>query len=114
MRLGVFSVLYSQLPFEQALDKIRAMGAEAVEIGCGNYPGNAHCKPEELLADQDQALAFRKAVEERGMVISALSQHGNPVHPDPEFRAPARTEHANRTEQIEVCEPDIRRLSAAH
>jgi sugar phosphate isomerase/epimerase len=86
MRLGVFSVLYSQLPFEQALDKIRDMGADAVEIGTGNYPGDAHCKPQELLADQAKARAFRRAVEERGMIISALSQHGNPVHPDPAFR----------------------------
>ena len=86
MRLGVFSVLYSQLPFEQALDKIRDMGADAVEIGTGNYPGDAHCKPNELLADQAKARAFRRAVEERGMIISALSQHGNPVHPDPAFR----------------------------
>jgi sugar phosphate isomerase/epimerase len=86
MRLGVFSVLYSQLPFEQALDKIREMGADAVEIGTGNYPGDAHCKPEELLADQAKARAFRRAVEERGMTISALSQHGNPVHPNPAFR----------------------------
>jgi sugar phosphate isomerase/epimerase len=86
MRLGVFSVLYSQLPFAQALDKIREMGADAVEVGTGNYPGDAHCKPEELLADESKARAFRRAVEERGMIISALSQHGNPVHPDPAFR----------------------------
>ena len=87
MKLGVFTVPYSQLPFEEALDKVRAMGVDAVEIGCGNYPGDAHCKPAELLADEARATAFRKAVEERGMIISALSQHGNPVHPDAEFRA---------------------------
>jgi sugar phosphate isomerase/epimerase len=86
VRLGVFSVLYSQLPLEQALDKIGAMGADAVEIGTGNYPGDAHCKPEELLADEAKARAFRRAVEDRGMIISALSQHGNPVHPDLAFR----------------------------
>ena len=87
MRLGVFSVLYSQLPFEQALDKFRGMGLDAVEVGCGNYPGDAHCKPAELLADEEKARAFRKGVADREMIISALSQHGNPVHPDPEFRA---------------------------
>ncbi|MFL5796834.1 MAG: sugar phosphate isomerase/epimerase family protein [Actinomycetota bacterium] len=86
MRLGVFSVLYSQLPFEQALDKFQGLGLDAVEIGCGNYPGDAHCKPAELLADDRRTKAFRQAVEDRGMIISALSQHGNPVHPDPEFR----------------------------
>ena len=63
MRLGVFSVLYSQLPFEQALDRFQGLGLDAVEIGCGNYPGDAHCKPAELLADDRRTKAFRKAVE---------------------------------------------------
>ena len=85
MKLGVFAVLYSGLPFEQALDKVKDMGVEAVEIGTGNYPGDAHCKPDELLADAKKARAFKEAVESRDLVISALSQHGNPIHPDPEF-----------------------------
>src|SRR3990170_8601149 len=86
MKLGVITVLYQNLPLEAVLDKVKAMGIEAVEIGTGNYPGDAHCKPDELLAEPAKARAFRKAVEDRGMVISGLSQHGNPVHPDPDFR----------------------------
>jgi sugar phosphate isomerase/epimerase len=86
VKLGVFTVLYRDLPFEEALDRFAAMGLEAVEIGTGNYPGDAHCKPGELLEDPSKATAFRKAVEERGMVISGLSQHGNPLHPDADFR----------------------------
>jgi sugar phosphate isomerase/epimerase len=86
MKLGVFTVLYRDLPFEEALDRLAGMGVEAVEIGTGNYPGDAHCKPDELLADEAKARAFRDAVERRGLIISGLSQHGNPVHPDPEFR----------------------------
>ena len=82
MKLGVFTVLYQKLPFEQALDKLASMGAEAVEIGTGNYPGNAHCRPQELLDDPGAAMRFRKAVEKRGLFISALSQHGNPLHPE--------------------------------
>ena len=86
MRLGVFTVLYRDRPFEEALDRFAEMGLEAVEIGTGNYPGDAHCNPDELLADAAKATAFRKAVEDRGMIISGLSQHGNPIHPDPGFR----------------------------
>jgi sugar phosphate isomerase/epimerase len=82
MKLGVFTVLYQKLPFEQALDKLAEMGAEAVEIGTGNYPGDAHCHPQELLDDPGAAKRFKKAVEKRGLFISALSQHGNPLHPD--------------------------------
>ena len=65
-----------------ALDRAVALGLEAVEIATGNYPGDAHCRPAELL--DDSALDdFRRAVERRGLEISALSQQGNPLHPDP-------------------------------
>jgi sugar phosphate isomerase/epimerase len=82
MKLGVFTVLLGDIPFEPMLDKVAAMGIEAVEIGTGNFPGNAHCDPDQLLQEPARLSAFRRAVEERGLVISALSQHGNPVHPD--------------------------------
>ena len=82
MRLGVFTVLYQDLPFEQALDKLAGLGVEAVEVGTGNYPGSAHCDPDELLADEGKRRAFKQAIESRGLVLSALSQHGNPLHPD--------------------------------
>jgi sugar phosphate isomerase/epimerase len=84
MKLGVFTVLYQQMPFEQTLDLLQSLGVEAVEIGTGNYPGSRHCDPDALLSDDHAAQAFRKAVESRGMFISALSQHGNPLHPQSE------------------------------
>jgi len=107
MKLGVFTVPYSQLPFEEALDKVRAMGVDAVEIGTGNYPGNAHCKPDELLADESKAKAFRAAVEDRGMIISALSQHGNPLHPDPAFRERDRAVWESTVRLAEVLEVPV-------
>ncbi|MFW5433764.1 sugar phosphate isomerase/epimerase family protein [Paenibacillus apiarius] len=85
MKLGVFAVLYGQLPLEEALDTIAAKGVEAVEIGTGGYPGNKHCNPNELLADEGKIKAFKQAVESRGLMISALSCHGNPLHPQKEI-----------------------------
>jgi sugar phosphate isomerase/epimerase len=87
VRIGVFTVLYQDEPFPAVLDRLAALGVEAVEIGVGNNPGSRHCDVEGLLADPERARAYRRAVEERGMVISALSQHGNPVHPDSEVAA---------------------------
>lgn len=81
MKLGVFTPLYGNLPLEEALDKIAARGVEAVEIGCGGYPGNTHCNPQELLADDSKLQAFKEAIESRNLMISALSCHGNPLHP---------------------------------
>jgi sugar phosphate isomerase/epimerase len=90
VRLGVFTVLYSGTPFEEVLDRLAGLGVQAVELGSGGHPGTAHCDPDELLADESKVHALRRAVESRGMVISALSQHANPLHPD---EAVARTAH---------------------
>jgi sugar phosphate isomerase/epimerase len=81
MKLGVFTVLFSGRPLEEALDYIASKGLEAVEIGTGGYPGNAHCDPDDLLNDPGKLKAFKRAVESRGLIISALSCHGNPLHP---------------------------------
>src|SRR4029453_16714065 len=81
MKLGVFSVLFAQKPFEEALDYIASKGLDAIEIGTGGYPGNAHCDLDGLLADEGKLKAFKHAVESRGLMISALSCHGNPLHP---------------------------------
>jgi sugar phosphate isomerase/epimerase len=83
MKLGVFAVMFGAMKFENALDYIVSMGVEAVEIGCGGYVGDAHCKAAELLKDDNTAATFKKAVADRGLSISALSAHANPLHPDP-------------------------------
>jgi sugar phosphate isomerase/epimerase len=85
MKVGTFAVLLSQRPFEEALDYLQGIGIEAIEIGTGGYVGDAHCKPAELLANPDRLAAFRRAIESRGFTISALSCHGNPLHPQREI-----------------------------
>lgn len=82
MRIGVFSVIFQNLPFEQALDRILSYGATAVEIGTGGYPGSHHCDMPALLASEQKRKAYLKAVESRGMLISAFSCHSNPISPD--------------------------------
>jgi sugar phosphate isomerase/epimerase len=107
VKLGVFTVLYRDRPFEEALDRFVELGLEAVEIGTGNYPGDAHCHPDELLADERKARAFRAAVEDRGLVISGLSQHGNPLHPDAAFRARDREVWEKTVRLAEVLEVPV-------
>jgi sugar phosphate isomerase/epimerase len=83
MRLGVFTPLLSTLPLEGALDKLSALSVHTVELGTGNYPGDAHCKLSML--DDEAALAkFQKTLADKNFTISALSCHGNALHPDKE------------------------------
>ncbi len=61
MKLGVFTVLFKDLPLEEALDRVVEYDLEAVEIGTGNYPGNAHCDPDELLENDARAIRTARA-----------------------------------------------------
>jgi sugar phosphate isomerase/epimerase len=87
MKLGVFTVLFANEQLETALDRVVDAGLDCVEIGTGNYPGDAHCRPAELLADTSALAAFRRSIESRGLEISAFSCHGNPLHPRQEVAA---------------------------
>ena len=60
MKLGVFAVLFGNKPFEETLDYLVELGLEAVEIGTGAYPGDAHCKPRELLTNDSKLKAFKR------------------------------------------------------
>ena len=82
MKVGVFSAILSNLPLEKALAHIAGLGCDSVELGTGAYPGDAHCKPAELLASKSKRDRFVKAVADSGLGISSLSCHGNPLHPD--------------------------------
>ena len=82
MKLSVLTNLFAGLSFDEALAKFEALGIDAVEIGCGGYPGKAHCNPKELLAS-DKALAeWCDTLKRHNLEVCALSVHGNPVHPD--------------------------------
>lgn len=84
MKLSVLNVVLGDWPFAKAMKYLADSGVQAVEIGCGGFPGKAHCDPSVLLSDKDKLAEFRDVLQANGLEISALSTHGNPVHPNPE------------------------------
>ncbi len=85
MDLGVFTAGMSDGSLGAVCDIAVKNGLKAVEIGVGNYPGSAHCPVDELLADSAKAEDWKKIITGKGLKISALSCHGNPLHPDLDF-----------------------------
>lgn len=81
MKLGAFNPVFGTLSLEAMLDKFVALGLQTVEIASGGYVGKQHCDPEKLLADSQALTAFKDAFDSRNLSISALSCHGNPLHP---------------------------------
>ncbi len=80
--IGVFDPVFENLPLDAMIEKISAMGIEAVEIGTGGYPGSPHCPVQELLDDSGKLRAWKKKFEDRNIQVATLSCHGNPLHPD--------------------------------
>src|SRR5712675_2714541 len=85
--IGVFDPVYEKLSLDEMLDRVSALGLEAMEIGTGGYPGTGHCPIDELLADPGKAKAWKKKFEDRGIQVATLSCHGNAVHPDAKHAA---------------------------
>ncbi len=86
MKVGVFTALLGQLPLDDVLKKLSGLGVTTVELGTGNYPGDPHCKLE-MLENETALVEFKKKLDDHGIGISALSCHGNALHPDKAFAA---------------------------
>lgn len=83
MKLSVLTNLFGNMSYEEAFQKFEELGVDAVEIGCGGYPGKAHCNPKELLQDEKKLQAFTDSLKRHHLELACLSCHGNAVHPDP-------------------------------
>jgi sugar phosphate isomerase/epimerase len=86
VKVGVFTALLSQMSLDDVLKKLKSHGVSTVELGTGNYPGDPHCKLS-MLDNPGELDTFKKKLADSGFSISALSCHGNPLHPDPAFSA---------------------------
>lgn len=82
MKLGVMANCFGDKSWEDAVKAAKAAGLEAIEPGTGGFVGKAHCDPEVLLKDDRAAGKFIDTCKSQGIEISALSAHGNPLHPD--------------------------------
>lgn len=87
MKLGVLTVPLQGMPAEEAFAYLSSLGVTSVELGTGGYTNKNHCDPDILLADESKIDALKAALEKYNLTISALSCHGNPIHPNKEIAA---------------------------
>jgi len=83
MKLGVLTVMMSDKPLKQVLNILRPLGVQTVELGAGNFANDAHLNPKVLLTSKPKRDELLAMLMGEGMEISALSCHGNCLHPDP-------------------------------
>jgi sugar phosphate isomerase/epimerase len=84
MKLGVVSYALVELELGVALDRVRALGLDAVEFACaGWFSDLRHGDPAVLAHDAGARARWCEEFSRRGLGISAFAVHGRPLHPDP-------------------------------
>ena len=81
MKLGVMCPVLYDMELEEALKYLSELGVDCMEVGAGGSPGDKFLKPEELLGHPDKIAAYKALFEKYNISISAISCHGNPLHP---------------------------------
>lgn len=98
MKVGLFTTLFGKDNLDQVIKRAKKLGIADLEIGTGNYPGDVHCKLE-FLTNALRRSEFAAKLKDNGMRISALSCHGNPLHPNKEI-ARVNDEVSRKTVQL--------------
>ena len=92
MDIGVLTVPLGGEPIDDAAAYLADLGVDAVELGVGGWPGEDHVDRGALLDDGAAREELLALLDGRGLRISALATHNNPLHPDEERAATADRE----------------------
>ena len=82
MKLGVMSPVLGGVSLREMIEYLSSLGVQSLELGCGGYPGKAHCDAADFLAHPEKIEELKALLAENHMDLPALACHGNPLHPD--------------------------------
>ena len=54
MKLGVMSPVLGGMSLRQMIEYLSSLGVQSLELGCGGYPGKAHCDAADFLAHPEK------------------------------------------------------------
>jgi sugar phosphate isomerase/epimerase len=77
--------MFGSKPLHEVLPYLTSLGVQAVEFGSGAYLKTAHFPTVELLRDSAQRKVLKDLIRAQDLMVSALSCHGNPLHPNPQI-----------------------------
>lgn len=95
MKLGCLTAMFSVKSLEETLKILKPFGLGAVELGVGNYPGSTHVPVEKMLESITLCREFKAMLAGEDLEISALSCHGNCLHPVKGIAEAARETNMN-------------------
>lgn len=87
MKLSVVSGVLGGISLDESLAYLKSIGVTQFELGVGGYPGTKHADAKILCKDQAKREELMATFKKYDMEISALSVHGNCVHPNKKIAA---------------------------
>lgn len=84
MQLSVVNGVFGGVTLDESLKFLSDKGVKQLELGVGGYPGTVHADAKVLIKDEKKRKELMDTFAKYGMSISALSVHGNCVHPNKE------------------------------
>lgn len=85
MQLSVVNGVFGGVTLDESLKFLSDKGVKQLELGVGGYPGTVHADAKVLINDEKARKELMDTFNKYGMSISALSVHGNCVHPNKEI-----------------------------
>jgi len=87
MQLSVVNGVFGGMTLDESLKFLSDNGVHQLELGVGGYPGTVHADAKKLIKDEKARAELMATFEKYGATISAISVHGNCVHPNKEIAA---------------------------
>lgn len=84
MQLSVVNGVFGGMSLEDSLKKLNELGVPQLELGVGGYPGTVHADAKILIRDEAARKKLMDTFRKYNVGISAISVHGNCVHPNKE------------------------------
>lgn len=81
MKLGLITDSLGNRTLDSALDLIAELGLESVELAAGGWSESPHIDLPQLVESARARAELAKAVNSRGLTLTALNANGNQLHP---------------------------------
>ena len=85
MKLGLLTGVLGDHPRERAFEIASGLGLDAVELGTGEFSSDWHVGLDAVVDGQQGVDELQRELDKNSLEISALSCHGNPLHPNPAY-----------------------------
>ncbi|MBJ7599097.1 MAG: sugar phosphate isomerase [Candidatus Nephthysia bennettiae] len=84
MKLGAYTACLQDRTLGEALEVLRGMGLESIEVNSGGFIPAPHIHVDALMASDRARGEYLAQMADAGLELTALNVNGNPLHPDVE------------------------------